>query len=82
MSEYRFGLAANILSSHIKSRNFTDDKFRSVLKYLKENVNDISDESKIDFGFPEFTEDSEDEYYGCVMTPLTLMRHIWAARII
>ena len=69
MNEYRFGLASNIFSSYIKDRDFVNNDFRSVLKYLKENVYDIGEGSKHNFAYVEFSEENDDEYYGCLMTP-------------
>jgi len=69
INEYRFGFAANILSANINSKDFINNDFRSILKYLKENVNDIAQGSKLNFAFVEFTEENNDEYYGNVITP-------------
>lgn len=69
MNEYRFGLAANILSSYIKKSDFVDENFYQILRYLKENVYDVGDGNKINFAHREFFEGSDDVYIGNLITP-------------
>ena len=69
MNEHRFGLASNLFSAYIKNNDFVNNDFRSILKFLKENVHDISDGNRINFGYVEITKENNNAYRGCVMTP-------------
>ena len=68
ITDYRFGLEANMLSSHIKNKTFVDNDFSNILKFLKDNVVDIAEGEKVNFSCSVFTDENDDEYYGSLLT--------------
>lgn len=66
--ESLYGFTCCVLSSYIQQKDFTDETFRKLLEYLKENVYDISDGEKFPVGFSDAEDYAPSEYTASIMT--------------